>query len=266
MRIFAKKSLGQNFLHAPWAFDAICNAADIQPTDTILEIGPGQGALTKHLLAKAGKVIAIEKDDRLIPLLSITFEKEIRAGTFVIVHGDVLETALPESLTSGSYKLVANIPYYITGMILQKFLSGAPQPSRAVLMVQKEVAKRIVANDEVPSILSNSVWVYGEPEFVATVSRGSFQPVPNVDSAILLIKHISKKRFDGLPESFYFEILKKGFHHKRKLLLQNLEVPRALQPDVCKTVGIHEKARAEELTTEQWLKLARFLHELSADE
>ena len=266
MRMFAKKSLGQNFLHAPWAFDAICTAADLQPTDIVLEIGPGQGALTKHLLAKAGKVIAIEKDDRLIPILSVTFENEIRAGKFVLVHGDVLEAPLPKSLTSGSYKLVANIPYYITGMILQKFLSGTSQPSRAVLMVQKEVAKRIVANDEVPSILSNSVWVYGEPEFVATVSRGSFQPVPNVDSAILLIKNISKKRFDGLPESFYFNVLKKGFHHKRKLLLQNLEIPRAIQPDVCTAVGIHEKARAEELTTEQWLTLARFLHELSAEE
>ncbi len=266
MRIFAKKSLGQNFLHAPWAFEAICKAADIQKTDTVLEIGPGQGALTEHLIARAGKVVAIEKDDRLIPLLSEKFAHAIQTGTFLLVHGDILELDISKLVKKGEYKLVANIPYYITGMILERFLSGDAQPSRAVLMVQREVAKRIVANDEVPSILSNSVWVYGEPEYVATVSRGSFQPAPNVDSAILLIKNISKSKFNGLPERFFFDVLKKGFLHKRKLLLQNLEIPRQIQPDICKTIGIGEKARAEELTTTQWLKLALYMYELKAAE
>ena len=249
-----KKSLGQNFLTSVGAVNKIIEtaveAAEVVPpggptsatsNQTILEIGPGRGVLTEALLKKFDKVIAIEKDHELIEPLKIKFTSEISSGRLQIIDGDILDKSIIESLfldaerhleaqlPSKRYAIVANIPYYITGQFLRQWLSADNSPKFMVLMLQKEVAERIVAKDAKESILSISVKAYGEPKYVETVKRGSFYPIPNVDSAILKIDKISKNPYlsevgpPGLKEECFFEILKAGFAHKRKFLIKNLE-------------------------------------------
>ncbi len=154
--VFAKKSLGQNFLITPRIVEMIALAVDIQPGDTVVEIGPGKGALTRELLKAGGRVVAVEKDDRLIPILREMFKKEISEGQLALIHKDVMEIdgAELESIVGQSYKVIANIPYYITGQLIRTFLSRSHQPSIMILMVQKEVANRTIARDGKESILS----------------------------------------------------------------------------------------------------------------
>jgi 16S rRNA (adenine1518-N6/adenine1519-N6)-dimethyltransferase len=220
--MFAKKSLGQNFLRSKGALMKIVETADLKLDDIVLEVGPGEGILTEAILRKAGKVIAVEKDNRLIPILEQKFSSEISSGKLLLVHGDILEFSLSSyqlpathSTSSGqaSYKLIANIPYYITGQLLRKFLESDNQPSRMVLLLQKEVAKRIVSGNNPAllklrrtsptspiknlglrgtkeSILSISVKAYGAPKYIDTVKAECFTPKPKVDSAILLVENI----------------------------------------------------------------------------
>jgi 16S rRNA (adenine1518-N6/adenine1519-N6)-dimethyltransferase len=259
--MFAKKSLGQNFLNSPHAINDIIDAGAIKEGETILEIGPGKGVLTEALFKAGAHVVAVEKDDRMIPLLQEKFKAQIEYGKLKIIHGDILELKV-EDIISGEYKLVANIPYYITGEIMRKFFETKNQPERMVLMVQKEVAERI-ARDPKESILSVSVKVYGEPKYIRTVKASAFIPAPNVDSAILLIENISKEFFitNCIDEKKFFEILKAGFAHKRKFLSKNLE-DVAQKEGIEKafaSVGIDAKARAEDLTTEIWKNLVKEL-------
>ena len=254
-KIFAKKSLGQNFLNSDGALSAIIEAGKVKKGDTVLEIGPGKGALTKKLLETGAKVYAIEKDDRLIPILEELFAKEIKSGKFTLIHGDVLEFN-PSSykLKAGSYKLIANIPYYITGELIRNFLSELPQPELMVILVQKEVAERIVSKDGKESILSISVKVYGEPKYIQTVKAGSFFPPPKVDSAILLVDNISKKNFADVNEQKFFEIVRAGFAHKRKTISSNLKT--FISREKLASLGINEKERAEKLSLKQWLEIS----------
>ena len=253
--IQAKKSLGQNFLNSDGALSAIIEAGKVKKGDTVLEIGPGKGALTKNLLKTGAKVLAIEKDDRLIPVLEEMFEKEIKSGKFTLIHGDVLEFNPTEhKLKEGKYKLIANIPYYITGELIRKFLSELPQPELMVILVQKEVAERIVSKDNKESILSISVKVYGEPKYIQTVKAGSFFPPPKVDSAILLIDDISRKNFTTTNEKKFFEIVRTGFAHKRKTISSNLKI--FISKEKLAVIGIHEKERAEKLSLKQWLEIS----------
>lgn len=251
-----KKSLGQNFLTSPGAVFEIVRSAEIQADDTILEIGPGKGVLTKELLGWAKKVIVVEKDDELAPLLEQEFGQK---PNFKLIHGDILEFYPSDyGLEDGKFKVIANIPYYITGEILQKFLETPVQPSRMVLMVQKEVAERIVARNMAESILSMSVKAYGTPKIIATVKAGSFYPKPKVDSAILLIENISRDFFEKehpfgqADEKKFFETVKKGFAHKRKFVKSNLETTE----ETLEECGIPPKARPEDLSKENWLCLA----------
>jgi len=254
--IFAKKSLGQNFLKNGTIVKEIVKAIETKTNDTVLEIGPGQGVLTEELLKTGAKVIAVEKDDRLIGLLTEKFSSFIKTGQFVLVHEDILSFDPKSSgLKAGSYKIAANIPYYITGQILRQFLESDCQPSSMVLMVQKEVAERIITRNTKESILSISVKAYGEPKYIRTVARGNFTPAPNVDSAVLLISHISKQYFSDLSENHFFEIVKKGFGQKRKMLKGNLEISE----EILINCGISPKARAEELNLDQWKKLIKKL-------
>src|SRR3989344_7983631 len=178
----AKKSLGQNFLTSRGVTRDIVAAANITPNDVVLEIGPGKGFLTEGLLQKSGKVIAVEKDDRMVLYLKDKFAQEIRSEKLKLVHGDILTLNLTDyKLKTNDYKLVANIPYYITGEILRTFLSGDLQPQRMVLMVQKEVADRIVARPSSrragtgkESILSMSVKAYGTPRYIQKIPRRNF--------------------------------------------------------------------------------------------
>ena len=248
----AKKSLGQNFLKSKPALNMMTNAGEVGNTDTIVEIGPGKGALTEKLLENGGHVIAIEKDRDLIDHLNERFATEIKDKKLEIINGDCLEY----TPSSEKYKLIANIPYNITGAILKKFLSNTNQPERMVLLVQKEVAERIVARDAKESILSISVKAYGTPKYMMKVEKRFFSPAPKVDSAIIAITGISKKNFKNQEqENRFFEIVKTGFAHKRKVLKKNLEdaIPKEKIAELFKTYNINEKVRAEDINLSNWL-------------
>ncbi len=272
----AKKYLGQNFLKSEPALRKIVEAGEIKPDDIILEIGPGRGALTEKLLAFAGKVIAVEKDNELVEFLKEKFKKEIKSRSLVLVHGDILEFEIT-NYELGSYKIIANIPYNITGAILKKFLTAEYQPERMVLMLQQEVAQRIIARDKKESILSISVKAYGEPRLIMKVPKRYFSPRPEVDSAVIVIKNISRKLFtsppaplwstregisfsgtlgkagDGVSEEKFWEVVRAGFAHKRKKLASNLK-------GVVSPTGLASMAnkRAEDLSLEDWIDLLKF--------
>jgi len=262
----AKKSLGQNFLKSSIALKKIIEAGEISPEDIILEIGPGKGALTEKLLSaqsashneadkeKTGCVIAVEKDQNLFVFLSEKFAKEIKNKKLTLKEDDILKV----QAGPGQYKVVANIPYNITGAILKKFLTEKNQPSMMVLMVQNEVAKRICVQAEPgrkrkESILSISVKAYGEPKIIMKVPTRYFSPAPKVDSAIISIKNISRKTFieNKINEKKFWEIVRAGFAHKRKKLSSNL---KNLQ--VQAGPG-HGNKRAEDLSLEDWISLAK---------
>lgn len=255
----AKKSLGQNFLHAPHVISLMVYEAGVKEGDIVLEVGPGKGALTEKLISTGAKIIAVEKDGRAIPFLLEKFKREIEEGKLELVHGDIIEfDPASHGLSAGNYSIVANIPYYISGEFLKKFLESESQPKKIIVMLQKELAKRIV--DEKGSILSISVKAYGNPRYLTSVSRKLFRPMPNVDSAVLSIDSISKDFFknSSIKEKKFFEIVKMGFSHKRKVLIKNLGDKVASYN--LKNLWGNEKwsltSRAEELKLADWKKIA----------
>ncbi len=276
----AKKSLGQNFLKSEAALRAIIEAGELTKKDTVLEIGPGKGVLTSRLLVHAGKVIAIEKDKELIPFLQAKFEEEIKTGKFVLVEGDILEVDISqhvqnflsrgshtvlgegrseENFVHAGYKILANIPYNITGAILKKFLTDTHQPSLMVLLVQKEVAERIVARDAKESLLSISVKTYGTPTYITKVPARYFNPAPKVDSAIIKISNISRDFFkkEDINEAIFWQLLHAGFAHKRKILAGNLKNWKQgiNWQSILNELKINEKVRAENLKNIQWTQI-----------
>lgn len=254
----AKKSLGQNFLKSKHAVRVIVQSAEIVPGETVIEVGPGKGVLTRALLDAGARVTAIEKDDELIPVLQDMFASEIKNKTLTLIHGDVLEVEIGER---AGHKIVANIPYYITGALLRLFLSSPHPPTSMVVLLEKEVARRIVAHDKKESLLSLSVKAYGTPEYIETVKAMFFSPRPKVDSAILRVRKISKDFFDTCTEEKFFLVLKTGFAHKRKMLIRNLEesFPKEKIAVAFATCNLSTKTRAENLTLLQWKQLASSL-------
>jgi 16S rRNA (adenine1518-N6/adenine1519-N6)-dimethyltransferase len=257
--VFAKKSLGQHFLTNKSYLRAIADAAVLRKGDTVVEIGPGKGSLTSELLRRNVQVVAVEKDHHLIPFLEEAFAEQIKSGQLTIVETDALDfEPSGYKLEAGTYKLIGNIPYYITGALLQKFLTDEVQPETIVFLVQKEVAERI-ARSKKESILSLSVKAYGTPKYIKTVPAGAFAPSPKVDSAILQISNISRNNFVSAEhEARFFKLLKAGFAHKRKQLGRNLEP--SLGPSyskVLENIGISSTARAEDVSLQKWLKLAK---------
>lgn len=251
----AKKHLGQHFLTSKAVTASVVKAANIGPNDRVLEIGPGKGILTEVLLARAGQVVAVEKDPELVTFLKNRFLKDIREQKLVLVESDALRfDPARYTLHVTRYKVVANIPYYITGAILEHFLTSEHQPASMILLVQREVAERIVAKNGKESILSVSVKAYGSPRYIKTVKASMFRPVPNVDSAILAIEDISRTFFaeNAVDERAFFALVKKGFAHKRKKLSSNLGIPW----DILENCGIKPNARAEDVSLEQWKLLA----------
>lgn len=251
---YKKKSLGQHFLHTPSYLRAIAEAADIKEGEIVLEIGPGEGALTEELLARGASVLAIEKDSRLVPGLTERF-----AGKkFEVVEADALTFDTGAHFKKNKFKVVGNIPYYITGALFKKFLSGPTQPSLLVFLVQKEVAQRM-ARSKKESLLSLSTKAYGSVRYVKTVPRGAFSPPPKVDSAILCVKNISRKNFSNAThEEKFFTLVRAGFSQKRKMLKRNIEsVLREKTISYLQEAGIPENARAEDVSLSQWLTLAK---------
>ena len=287
---YAKKSLGQNFLKSEKILAKIIQTADLKDGDLVLEIGPGKGVLTEKLLEKVKKVVAVEKDARLIEFLRNKFALDIQNGKLELISADILDFQLPNfrfghsmSKFGGRYKIVANIPYYITGKFLRKFLSADCQPSKMVLLLQKEVARRIVGSAKTEggakqtvkeSILSISVKVYGEPKYIQTVKAENFAPAPKVDSALLLIDNISKNFFKNIDEAVFFQLIRAGFSKKRKMLVNNLSqrergvgsthlvvgVPSGGKEglvQIFEKVGLSPKIRAEDLSLSEWQNLYR---------
>lgn len=255
--IKAKKSLGQHFLTDQTALATIITVTNLKAGETALEIGPGEGFLTTALLATGARVIAVEKDDRLIILLTEKFKSEINEKKLVLIHADILNLNFSYKLVANSYKLVANIPYYLTGQIIRHFLTTENQPATMTLMLQKEVAQRIVAKDGKESLLSISVKAYGLPHYIRTVPRGAFRPAPKVDSAIVLIDKISKNNFREVSEEKFFALLHLGFASKRKMLRAKL----GLTIEELASCGVNPQARAENLTIDQWFCLAKITNQ-----
>ncbi|MDP2641936.1 MAG: 16S rRNA (adenine(1518)-N(6)/adenine(1519)-N(6))-dimethyltransferase RsmA [bacterium] len=263
----AKKSLGQHFLRSERALSVIIETGDLKDGETVLEIGPGEGVLTEKLLGARCLVLAVEKDDNLFESLKEKFKKEISSKQLILIHDDILNFEFRSyNLAPRTYKLVANIPYHITGALLEKFLSAQYQPETMVLLVQKEVAQRIIGlfgskASKKESILSISVKVYGAPRYVETVKAGSFVPMPKVDSAIILIENISKNFFGSkaskISEDDFFKILKAGFRAKRKKLSSNLSTifPKSIVLEAFRELKLNENTRAEDLNVEIWQKL-----------
>ena len=185
----ARKGLGQNFLVDGSILKKIAAAAELTPSDTVIEVGPGLGVLTETLVEQAGKVIAIELDNHLAEILKTHFSG---SNKVTVINEDVLKINPADILGKQTeYKVVANLPYYITSAVIRHFLEASVKPKMMVLMVQKEVAKQITAQPGEMSLLSVSVQLYGKPTMVSKVSARCFYPAPNVDSAILKIARLS---------------------------------------------------------------------------
>jgi len=252
--------LGQHFLRGTWAARALANAAHASE-GLVVEIGPGTGVLTRELLALGATVIAIEKDPTLVAKLHETFPDEIAHKRLTIIEADIRDVSARKlGLTGREYILAANIPYYITGEIIRAFLTEEIQPRTIALLIQKEVAQRIVSKKE--SILSLSVKAFGTPRIAAKVSRGNFSPPPSVDSAILVVDGISRDFFSALDEQIFFTLVRAGFSSKRKLLAGNIAGLFGSKENAYQALlhcEISEKARAENVPLEKWAYLAKTL-------
>ncbi|GAB4572811.1 MAG: 16S rRNA (adenine(1518)-N(6)/adenine(1519)-N(6)) -dimethyltransferase RsmA [Anaerolineae bacterium] len=263
--ITPKKSLGQNFLHDPNALEKIVRAAEINPDDTVLEIGPGTGALTGWLAESARRVITVELDDRLIPLLRHRFED---VDNVTIIHADILQVDLSLHIRPDEpYCVVANLPYYITSAILRYLFEQPHRARRIVVMVQNEVADRLVARPGNMSLLSVSVQFYGKPQIITRLSPAVFWPRPDVTSALVRIDTYpdGERPIEVPDESLFFRVVKAGFSQKRKQLANALgaglgigktEATRLLQQ-----AGIDSARRAETLSLQEWATLTTTFHQ-----
>jgi len=255
----ADKRLGQNFLQDSFALEAIVAAAEIQPTDTVLEIGPGLGSLTRYLAASAKQVVAVELDfDLLAPLQAVLAPyQNVR-----VIHGDILKLAPHELINEKDYIVAANIPYYITSAVIRHLLTQSPKresdpkPRRIVLTVQKEVAERICAKPGDMSILALSVQVYGKPNIAARIPANAFFPEPKVDSAVLSVDIYPAPLIHADIMETFFKLIKAGFSQKRKTLRNSLSsglhIPTNESETMLKTANIDPMRRAETLSITEW--------------
>ena len=265
-----KKSLGQNFLVDQNILNKIVKACDITTTCGVLEIGPGIGALTERLAEKAGKVVAIELDDRLLPILHEIFKHETHVN---IIHGDVLKLNLSALLREhfDRYECVhvaANLPYYVTTPILMKLLEERLQVRNIVVMIQKEVAERMAAapGGKDYGSLSIAVQYYCKPQLITNVPQSVFIPRPNVESAVIRLQVRERPPVKVRDESYFFQMIKAAFAHRRKTLYNNLasrfgKGDKALLASVLKECEILPERRAETLSIEEFALLSNKLME-----
>lgn len=254
------KGLGQNFLQDPTALEKIVAAAEIQPTDTVLEIGPGLGSLTRYLAASAKEVIAVELDQHLLPPLKAVLAPYSNVR---IIQGDILELDASTFMEAKEYIVAANIPYYITSAVIRHLLESASKPKRIVLTIQKEVARRICEGPGDMSLLALSVQVYGKPRIAAHIPAGAFHPSPNVDSAVLVIEIYPSPRIPQEVLDCFFRLIKAGFGQKRKTLRNSLSaglsISTANSAELLSRAGIDPMRRAETLSIEEWQRLCEVM-------
>jgi len=255
-RLHAHKGLGQNFLQDPLALEQIVSAAEIQPIDTVLEIGPGLGSLTRYLAVSAKDVVAVELDKNLIPPLQgvLAPHENVR-----ILQGDILKLSPKELIAEDNYLVVANIPYYITSAVIRHLLESESKPRRIVLTVQKEVAQRICAKPGDMSLLALSVQVYGKPRIGAQIPADAFFPAPKVDSAVLVIDIYPKPLIEEELLETFFGLVKAGFSQKRKTLRNSLSgglhISSADAAARLTRANIDPQRRAESLSISEWSEL-----------
>ncbi len=254
-----KKSLGQNFLVEDEALAKVAAAAELSPADTVLEIGPGLGSLTRHLAAAARRVVAVEVDAELLPAL----EHTLRAYDNVeIIQADILRLDLvgTAGLEPG-YKVVANIPYYLTSAVIRRLLEASVRPGRIVLTVQREVAERLLAQPGEMSLLAVSVQFYAVPRIVARLPAGAFYPRPQVDSAVVRLDLRDRPAAAVGDVDVFFRIVKAGFSQRRKQLRNalgaGLHLEDAQVDALLGHAGVAPQRRAETLSLDEWGALAR---------
>lgn len=247
------KSLGQHFLHDESVVADMLGAAKVSQQDTVLEVGPGIGVLTSALVQRAGHVICYELDDQLAQLV-----RDQGADNLEVVAGDALKLPLPPRGSALPYKVVANIPYSITGALIRRLITSLPAPQSITLLVQKEVAERMVASPGQMSLLSVAVQLHGEPRIVRTVPPESFWPAPKVDSAVVHVDLVDGLTLD-VDEKQFMRLVKFGFAQKRKQLKNTLAAGLHVEParieQVLAEVGIATTARAQELSLNEWQRL-----------
>lgn len=253
-----KKSLGQHWLKDKKTLGAICDAAELTKQDTVLEIGPGLGTLTKHLVERAGKVVAVELDEQL----ALALPKKIKSLKLKVEQGDILHFNLAK-LAPG-YKVVANIPYYLTSNLLRVLGESVNPPQTVVLLVQKEVAQRIVADSGQMSILSVSVQLYYQPSLGQVVAAKLFTPPPKVDSQILVLNKHPEPLFDNLDAKVFFRVVKAGFSARRKKLRGSLSgslgISKKEADAILAQAGVDPNLRAQNLSLQNWHDIAQAWH------
>jgi 16S rRNA (adenine1518-N6/adenine1519-N6)-dimethyltransferase len=265
-----RKGLGQNFLVDPYHLAKIVEIAELTPTDTVLEIGPGPGTLTQLLVKAAGQVTAVELDPGMVNLLQHELGHH---QNLTIIEADILQIPI-ESLFNyqlpitnyqnhSPFKVVANLPYYLTSAVLRKLLEATPSPERVVVTIQKEVAQRIVAQPGQLSLLAVSVQFYGKPKLAHHIPAGAFYPAPQVDSAVVRIDTYAQPPVPVADVNHFFQVVKAGFGQKRKQLKNSLSAglhrPADAVSQALQQAGIDPTRRAETLSLAEWARLAELL-------
>lgn len=255
-------NLGQNFLINKSIAERIIESANLSSSDNVLEIGPGKGILTKYLTRCASRVLAIEIDPHLANLLKKKFHKLCDSNIIKIINEDILKINLPNLIEKNNfhnYKVIANLPYYITSPIIKLLFETKYPPQEMTLMIQKEVGERIIALDNKESVLSISVKFYAEPKISFYVSKENFKPIPEVDSVVIHLKR--KGDIPKMDTKKFFSLVRLGFSSKRKTLENNLSsglnISKTEAAKMIKKSRLEPKVRAERLKLEDWLRLYR---------
>lgn len=250
-----KKELGQHWLKDREILAAIADDADLSSDDTVLEIGPGLGTLTSELLRRAGRVIAVEFD----PDLARKLPGQFPGKNLQVVHEDILQFDL-DALPAG-YKVVANVPYYITSKIIEKLMTAKNKPSTVVILVQKEVAERVAAGPGDMSILAVSAQVFANARLGVLVPREYFTPPPKVDSQVVVLETLATPLVAPEDEKAFFRVVKAGFVAKRKKLRSSiaagLGISKPAAEELLRHAAVNPELRAEDLSINDWLRLAK---------
>ena len=266
------KRLGQHILVDPRAIERIVEAAELDERDVVLEVGPGPGTLTVHLAQQAGRVIAVELDERMLAPLRELLADQTNVR---VVHGDILEQDVTALVGGGPYKVVANLPYYVTSAVLRHVFESSVRPERLVVTVQREVAERIVGRPGRGkrrrtqkaglrmSLLAVSVQFYGVPRIVARIPAGAFRPVPAVDSAVVRVDLYEPLPWGEVDVRWFFAVARAGFAQSRKqlrnTLTHNLALPAERVSAGLEAAGVDGRRRAETLSVQEWVELSNVL-------